>query len=343
MPKKQNIWKAKLIFTLLISIIYLLLINSGNIHAQVIQEWVSRYNGPGNGWDEITTMAVDAAGNIYVAGWSIGSGTGSDFVTIKYDSSGVQQWVQRYNGPGNATDIAWAMVIDDSANVYVTGESSTSGTTNIDYATIKYNSAGILQWVQRYAGPASAGDWAYSIAVDRLHNVYVTGGSIAPATYSDYLTIKYNSAGVQKWVQRYNNISTNGNDIARSIAVDTLGYIYVTGNSDGWYADYLTIKYDTAGAIQWIRRYDGASGIGADNARSVALDNSGNIYVGGYSWGSGSNFDYAVIKYNSSGDSLWVRRYNGPSNSDDRSYQIASLNSGDVFMTGGSLSTPFGF
>lgn len=330
-------------FKITFIIVMLLTLSIGTSNSQVSQEWASTYNGPGNGWDELTSMKADDAGNVYAAGWSIGSGSGPDYIIIKYNSAGAQLWAQRYNGPGNASDIAWALAIDDSGNVYVTGESSTAGTTDIDYATIKYNSSGVLQWVQRYAGPAVSGDWAYSIAVDKLHNVYVTGGSTASGTSSDYVTIRYNSAGVLKWVQRYNNVSTNGNDIGRSITCDTSGFVYVTGNSDGSYADYLTIKYDTSGAIQWLRRYDGAGGIGSDMARTIAIDNSGNVYVGGYSWGDGSAFDYAVIKYNSSGDSLWVRRYNGPANSDDRSYQVAISSAGDVYAAGGSLGSSTGF
>ncbi len=121
------------------------------------------------------SLAVDGSGNVYVTGESAGSGTSRDYATIKYNSSGVQQWVARYNGPGNSNDFAdYSLVVDGSGNVYVTGYSLGSGTLD-DYATIKYNSSGVQQWVARYNGPGNNYDFATSLAVDGSGNVYVTG------------------------------------------------------------------------------------------------------------------------------------------------------------------------
>jgi hypothetical protein len=75
---------------------------------------------------------VGPAGNIYVTGYSSGSGTSFDYATIKYNTAGAEQLVIRYNGPGNHDDYASALVIDQAGNVFVTGSSG----------TIKYNSTG---------------------------------------------------------------------------------------------------------------------------------------------------------------------------------------------------------
>jgi uncharacterized delta-60 repeat protein len=297
------------------------------------QQWVARYNGPVNGGDEANAIAVDNSGNVYVTGRSPGSGSlAEDYATIKYNSAGQEQWVARYNGPGNSTDVAYAIAIDRSGNVYVTGTSDSGGQgSNYDYATIKYNSDGQQQWVARYDGPANDGDDAYAIAVDDSGNVYVTGVDVGLGTGADYATIKYNSAGQQQWVARYNG-SANGDDYAFAMAVDSSGNVYVTGRSNGLGtgANYATIKYDSTGQQQWVARYNGP-GSGADAASAIAVDKSGNVYVTGTSEG-----DYATIKYDSIGQQQWVARYNGPINSGNEAHAIALDSSGNVYVTGQS-------
>jgi len=51
--------------------------------AQVTEEWVARYDGPANEYDGAYAIAIDGAGNVYVTGWSYGSGTYEDYTTIK--------------------------------------------------------------------------------------------------------------------------------------------------------------------------------------------------------------------------------------------------------------------
>jgi uncharacterized delta-60 repeat protein len=301
------------------------------------EQWVQRYNGPGNDADNVDAIAVDAQGNIYVTGYSCGSGTFEDYATIKYNSTGQEQWVARYNGPGNSMDMTHSLAVDGQGNVYVTGSSDGSGTIS-DYATIKYNSAGVEQWVQRYNGPGNNLDAASAIALDGQGNVYVTGWSGGSGTNYDYATIKYNSVGVQQWVQRYNGPG-NDWDVASAIALDGQDNVYVTGRSDGSGTDedYATIKYNSTGVEQWAQRYNGP-GNNWDVACAIALDGQGNVYVTGYSDGSGTDADYATIKYNSAGVEQWVQRYNGPGNDHDMASAIAVDGLGNVYVTGRSAS-----
>jgi len=232
-------------FTLLLAVMVTaitLFINKGS--AQTGDEmWVKRYNGPAKGDDYAKAMAVDKSGNVYLAGVSPGSGTYRDYAMIKYSSSGNQLWIRRYNGPGNGDDLAAALGVDGSGNIYITGYSKGSGT-GYDYATIKYNSSGKQIWVRRYNGPGKGDDLACALAVDGSGNVYVTGESPGLGTYRDFATIKYSSSGKQVWVKRYNGPG-NGDDGAEAITVDGAGYVYVSGYSKGSGTgyDYTVIKY----------------------------------------------------------------------------------------------------
>jgi hypothetical protein len=307
-------------------------------NASGVQQWVSFYSGPGSGDDHANALAADGAGNVYVTGYSIGSALYPDYATIKYDSSGEQQWVARYNGAEIGANEALALAVDGAGNVYVTGYSY-GVAINADYATIKYNSSGELQWVSRYNGQANAGDIAYALVLDGTGNVYVTGGSIESGTSSDYTTIKYNASGEQQWVSFYNGPGNSG-DAACALALDEAGNVYVTGSSDGGATgiDYATIKYDSSGEQQWVARYDGpVSGPDIDYATALALNGAGNVCVTGYGSGVGTVTDYATIKYSASGQQLWVSRYNGPGNGYEEAAALAVDGAGDVMVTGVSL------
>jgi len=298
------------------------LASSANVH----EAWVRRYNGPGNGQDYATAMTIDASGNVYVTGASSGSGTDLDYAMVKYNSAGQRQWVARYNGSTNSVDVPFAIAVDGSGNIYVTGGAGD------DFATIKYNSAGQQQWVARYDGPANSFDTATTIAVDNSAAVYVTGISDAFDTGSDYATIKYNATGQREWVARYAG-PDNTSDHAYAMAVDTSGNVYVTGESSPGYA---TVKYNSAGQQQWVVSYnhDGY-------ATAIAVDSSGNVYVTGATRGFGQGYDYATVKYNSAGQEQWVARYDGPGPgySTDQAAAIALDALGNVYVTGYSVGS----
>ncbi|MFA5033598.1 MAG: SBBP repeat-containing protein [bacterium] len=313
--------------------------------------WVRKYDGPDNDGDNAYAIAVDKNGNVYVTGRSVGIGTYYDYATIKYNSAGDVVWVRRYDwggGTGDKDDEASAIAVDDSGNVYVTGRAN-------GYVTIKYNSFGDSVWVSHYTGTGT-GDtpFAHAITVDNNGNVYVTGES----GYTDYATIKYNSFGDTVWVRTYSgtgkgykNLKEYGHTKTKGltwggggtgIAVDINGNVYVTGCITTGvypYTDYATIKYNSVGDTIWTRRYYGPDSTRKDEATALAIDNNGNVYVTGKSYASGNNPDYATIKYNNSGDTMWVRRYNGPGNSYDWANSIAVDNIGNTYVTGRSCDT----
>lgn len=288
------------------------------------QQWVSRYNGPIDSTDQATSIAVDKSGNIYVTGYSYGSGSRDDYVTIKYNSDGVQQWVQRYDGPANNHDQATSIAIDSLSNIYVTGYSAGSGN-YYDYATIKYNSDGVQQWIQRYNGLGNGSDLANSIAIDEFGNVFVTGSSERSNFKYDYATIKYSTDGLQLWVAIHRG-SENYSYHAKKIAIDGFGNVYVTGDNNVGLGSTqpATLKYNSLGIQQWSASFYG--GI----ARSIAIDNSGSVFV------TGTFFNkFLTVKNDLFGVEQWSDYYGGNPPFIDNSFSVQVDGSGNAYVTGG--------
>jgi 3-isopropylmalate dehydratase small subunit len=297
--------------------------------------WTNRYNGPGNEVDYAKAVAVDGSNNVIVTGYSMGSGYSDDYATIKYSSAGVPLWTNRYNGPGNSSDLAYALAVDGSNNVIVTGYSMGSGS-SYDYATIQYSSAGVPLWTNRYNGPGNSSDLAFAVAVDGSNNVIVTGYSLGGGSSYDYATIKYSSAGVPLWTNRYNGPG-NYDDQACALVVDSNNNVIVTGYSygSGSLDDYVTIKYSSAGVPLWTNRYNGP-GNANDQAYAVAVDGSNNVIVTGSSTDIGQVVEYLTIKYSSAGVLLWTSRYHDPSNEAGTASAVAVDGSNNIIVTGSS-------
>ena len=99
-----------------------------------------------------------------------------------FAQGGIPLWTNRYNGPADSGDLAQAVAVDSSGNVFVTGYSLESNGYG-DYATVAYSGTGVPLWTNRYNGPGHNDefvydeDHAYAVAVDGNGNVFVTGES----------------------------------------------------------------------------------------------------------------------------------------------------------------------
>ncbi len=310
------------------------------ITAQINIQWQTRYTSAGSNVDRAEDLVMDASGNVYVTGLGLGASGNFDYVTIKYDPAGAQVWKSEYNGPGNSLDEAHAIVVDGAGNVYVTGWSFGGAGTGYDYATVKYNSAGVQQWASRYTNTAGGTDEAWDVGVDAAGNVFVTGSSDGAGTNSAAATIRYNSSGVQQYANRFEGVGA-GIDAGYAIYVDpSTGDTYVAGytfRSTAQDFNYVTIKYNLTGTQQWATEYNSTDSK-YDEARSISVDASGNVYVTGYSQRLVlTNYDYGTVKYNSAGVQQWAMRYNGTGNDYDRANAIALDAAGNVYVTGKSV------
>jgi len=312
---------------------------SNHSFSQPPQQWIANYNGTANQLDYGRAIQIDNKGNVFIAGTATNNGTTKDIVVVKYSSQGIEQWVGSYNGTADLDDWAYGLVIDAEGNAYATGFTTTDSSGK-DFVTVKFDSSGNFEWAKQYNGSANLDDMAAHIAIDLWGNVAITGISKGLGTGGDYATIKYDSQGNELWVMRYDG-PASGIDDARTIAADQWGNFYVSGGSTGDSSDYdfATTKYDSLGNEKWVMRYNG-SGNDYDLVYyqgSLVVDSSGNVYVTGYSTGLDSTLDYATIKYDSSGNEQWVKRFFSEPGKTEYADAIAIDDSLNVYVTGASF------
>jgi uncharacterized delta-60 repeat protein len=167
-------------------------------------------------------------------------------------------------------------------------------------------------WVESYNGPADEHDVATSVACDHLGNVIVTGQSDeAAGGPTDIVTLKYSPTGSLLWPQRY-GLYPGRADSAASISIDGLDNIYIVGTSrDSANRCGITIlKYQPNGTQAWARRY--CDTLYQTFARGSVVDAGGNLYAAGYRHWSADSFDYLLLKYDPSGDTVWQRTLRVP-------------------------------
>lgn len=138
----------------------------------------------------------------------------------------------------------------------------------------------------------------------------------------------------QEWVVEYTGATTGSNRPIKS-AIDCNGNLIVAGYSHAINFDFVVIKYSPSGSIIWSNRYDGP-GNSHDYVTDMAIDDSGNVYVCGKSWGGvTTKYDWATIKYAAKdGKAMWVRRFNWRTNLSDEPFGINLDIDKNVYVVG---------
>jgi uncharacterized protein (UPF0548 family) len=217
------------------------------------------------------SVATDANGNVYVAGYTNGGLDGNtltgtnDFFVTKYNSSGVKQYTRQLGVAGQNT-FGYSVATDASGNVYVAGY-TTGGldgntlTGTRDFLVTKYNSSGVKQYT-RQLGVAGQITYGRDVATDANGNVYVAGetyGGLDGNTLTgtrDFLVTKYNSSGVKQYTRQ---MGVAGKvTYGLSVATDANGNVYVAGYTGGGLDgntltgtnDFFVTKYNSSGVKQ---------------------------------------------------------------------------------------------
>ena len=197
----------------------------------------------GSSEDDISQgVDTDSFGNIYLTGYTKGDLTGdssgdADFFIAKYNSSGVIQWLKQ---PDTTSDsFGQSIVLDSSNNIYVTGHTEGSFDGNANYGgsdifLVKYNTSGDKQWSVQTG--SSGNEYGKGISVDSSGNIYITGYVSTDLDGNknlggnDTFVMKFDSSGTKEWTAQ---TGSSYNDYATSIEINSDGYLFITGATDG--------------------------------------------------------------------------------------------------------------
>jgi hypothetical protein len=276
----------------------------------------------GGSYDQAYGVAVDTAGNVYIAGGfqsshlffdslvylnSSISGTYQDIFIAKYDANGNLLWVKTA-GNSAYSDAARSIAVDPSGNAYITGPfggtsiAFGSYTLTNNYFLTKYDTQGNVVWAK---GAMTMGANAYSNSIDGNENIYVTG-----MFYPGFVVFEN----------------------------DTLHNDTTAGS-----ADIFVVKYDSSGTVLWAKR---AGGNRSDIPYCIYADSSGNAFVTGGSYspsfnfgstafvnsGTGTTTDFYFLKFDPAGNEAWVQGAGGTQNEQGQS--VTTDAAGDIYLTG---------
>ena len=293
--------------------------------------WYKTFAGNANDDDYGIDLIENSSGDIVVIGAVKTSAGDYDYVVISYDGAdGTEDWNYIWDGDGNGVDIPSDVALDASDNIFVTGGSEASNGLS-DYGTIKLTSGGSFTWESFY-DYNDLHDGATSIIVAGTR-VIISGGSAATAGDWDIATVRVNINTGAFIVEVRTGVSGATIEDVRAMTTDSDNNLYLTG-----YAvvsgenNIQTIKMDSTLTVEWITGYDGGDD---DEGYDIGLDNSGNVYITGFTERSSGKFQGVTIKYSDLGDTLWTRLFGNIVSEDGmKARKLAVEPNGDSYITG---------
>ena len=261
------------------------------------------------------------------------------YMTMKIDPNGNLLWYKTYdnNGPNHSNRIN-GMAIDAYDNVYVTGACDDSATFATDIVTIKYNAQGDFIWLRKFDGPDSEYDNGEKILVDQTNHIYV-GGTVfrtIPAS-SDWVLLKYDSAGTALWTRYYDyQPATRSYDAVTDMKLDISGNVLICGVISTTNAQatlrYGIAKFDSNGDSLWTRKWGGD---GDKKPMELLVDGNGNSYVVGHYYDlGGTGYNGITLKYDVNGTLMWEEPYHDSTNLEELLFAGALDGNHDLLVAG---------
>lgn len=242
------------------------------------------------------------------------------------------EWTRTYGG--NRFDEAECVRQTSDGGYILGGSSATFGVAfTEDFWVVRTNSNGDSVWSYVQGGNR----------VDRCYAVIETSdGGFACLGYTessgaglaDIWLIKLDASGAYQWDHLYGG---SGIDIGYGLVETPDHGFAIVGRSTTYSngdADFVFVRTDSVGDVQWIKNYGGAL---FDLAWSVILTSDGGFALAGrtQSFGSGGE-DFWLVKTNAVGDSLWSKTYGGTAL--DRAYAVTECADGGFALGGHTFS-----
>ncbi len=285
--------------------------------------WERTYGGPGYEYANAVVVAPD--GGYACAGRSSSFGGGEDAYLIKVDDYGNLLWQRTYDGGSYEAIRSLAVTPDDG--YIMAGQTGTDDIFDAYY--VRVGGSGNLLWEMKYSGigiamamSAIAGHDGGCVSVGWTWNLMQNGKDY----YYGWI-MKLDDSGEIAWMTPLDD----------TLDAEGLSPYSVTTTPDGGYLVldmyFRIVKLDGDGNILWQNEID-VEGLG--RIRSVVLAPDGGYVAAGWSYPGGSDSDFLVVRFDESGNKIWMKTYGGTE--DDDAYYIAQASDGGYIVTGATFS-----
>jgi hypothetical protein len=326
------------------------------------------------------SLVTDDSGNVFMGGClsdtvtlcdtTISSNSSqTELLVVKFSASGKPRWIKHTGGVNNSSRVA-GIKLDKLGNCYITGGTNAicyfdtimtnSNGGNSSFYIAKINPSGAFVWA-RVAGRTLPWEESYGtdIAISRQNEIYVVGcfsdnvflqgTQLFSNGGRDIFIAKYDQNGYLKWAKQAGSIY---NDNPSSVAVDTNGNCYVTGQvnnsavfdqflvqTNGGSRDGFIAKLDSAGNYLWVKNFGSNQ---TDIGNSIAYSPLGYLFFTGQINGDAlfdsitvqnhGGSDIFIAKYDLSGNILFAKGFGGINNENGRNIFVNHL--GNILVTG---------
>jgi outer membrane protein assembly factor BamB len=283
-------------------------------------QWSRQYAGSTAEGAAGQGVAIDAEGNVYVAGSAVVPNRASDALVVKYDADGTLVWTRTFGRTGLFIHDGFNRIAPlPTGGVVACGVFGSNSAAGTDGAVVALSAGGDTRWADEL-DVAAEDDLFNALAVAPDGSVTTGGSSEFAPNDHDALIVRYAPDGARLWYTLFAG-DGNGTDGIADLAVDSQGNAHAAGVTEPFAsADFfLTLRLDAAGGVVWSQQYGGPLD-GGSRAVAVGLAHESDVVVAGRSLGSGTGMDALTI------------RYSQPSNS-----ETAALNS--LTMVRGALQS----